>query len=374
MLSLKARLFIGLLPLLLACPSARAGDEAAGWKPAEAAKRLDARAQAWFDFASAARGEGATRSTCVSCHSLLPYVLARPALRMVTGAAAPTEYEQKVLAQTVKRVENWKDLDSAKFNLFYDFNDQKKKESWGTEAVLNTVLLGFDDRYQGRTKPSDATRKAFANLWKTQAQAGDNKGSWDWLDFGLEPWEATSARYHGAAWAAIALGTAPGYYVPGGDADTDHRVQLLRRYLKEKLSTQNLYNRTFALWAAARLDGILTGDEQKKVIGQLFAKQQDDGGWSLPSLGAFVRKDGTAQETASDGYATGLVVYVLQSAGVSKKDGRLARGLTWLATHQAATGEWRTSSVNKKRNPATHVGQFMSDAATGYAVLALSQP
>jgi squalene-hopene/tetraprenyl-beta-curcumene cyclase len=139
------------------------------------------------------------------------------------------------------------------------------------------------------------------------------------------------------------------------------------------VSNQNLYNRAFALWAAAKLDGVLPADQQKKVIGELFAKQQDDGGWSLPSLGAFVRKDGTPQETASDGYATGLVVCVLETAGVSKEDSRLARGLTWLRTHQTANGGWQTSSVNKKRNPATHVGQFMSDAATAYAVLALSQ-
>ena len=98
----------------------------------------------------------------------------------------------------------------------------------------------------------------------------------------------------------------------------------------------------------------------------------DDGGWSLAAFGPFVRKDGTIQDSTSDGYATGLVLHVVQIAGLPKDDARLARGLTWLKRNQAATGEWRSISVNKKRNPASHVGKFMSDAATAYAVLALS--
>ncbi len=365
---------VGLVVVLLACPSAWAGGEASGWKPGEAGKYLDERARAWFAFASADRGQGMTRSTCVSCHTLVPYALARPMLRAVTAAATPTEYEQKLLAQTKRRVENWTDLDTAKFGLLYDFNEQKKKEAWGTEAVLNAVILAFDDHYQGRSAPSDVTKQALANLWKTQIQVGDQKGSWDWLNFNLEPWESPGARYHGAALAAIAVGTAPGYYTPRADADTDAKVKLLRDYLKEKLDTQNLYNRAWALWASTKLDGILTKEQQQKALAQLLGKQQEDGGWSLSSLGTFVRSDGTAQEMASDGYATGLVLYVLQTAGVPKDDAKLVKGLTWLKSNQATTGEWRAGSVNKKRNPTTHVGKFMSDAATAYAALALSQP
>jgi squalene-hopene/tetraprenyl-beta-curcumene cyclase len=332
-----------------------------GWKAAEAGRYLDERAEVWSKHAS-----------CVSCHTGLPYALGRPALRKLVGAEAPSEQETRLLARIRLRVANWKKLDTKEFGLYYDDNDTRKKQSWGTEAVFNAVILAFDDRYQGRSSPSEATRQAFAHLWRTQAESGDNKGTWEWLDFHEAPWGDAEARYFGAALAAIAVGTAPGYYTPGADADTDARVMLLRGYLKDGLRRQNLHNRAWGLWAAAEVEGILTEAEQKKVIEELLDKQQDDGGWSLPSLGTWVRSDRTAQETSSDGYATGLVLHVLQTAGAPKGDVKVAKGLAWLKRNQAATGAWRSASVVKKRDPASHPGKFMSDAATAFAVLALS--
>jgi squalene-hopene/tetraprenyl-beta-curcumene cyclase len=147
---------------------------------------------------------------------------------------------------------------------------------------------------------------------------------------------------------------------------------MLRSYLKDGLRRQNMHNRAWGLWAATKVEGILTPADQKKVIAELLDKQQDDGGWSLPSLGTWARSDGTAQDASSDGYATGLVLHVLQTAGVPKDDVKIAKGLAWLRRNQAATGAWRGVSVVKKRDPASHSGQFMSDAATAFAVLALS--
>ena len=84
-------------------------------------------------------------------------------------------------------------------------------ESWGTESVLNALLLSLNDRRLGLHGPSDSTREALRNLWALQQADGPDAGSWDWLDFGLRPWEASEARYYGAALAAIAVGSAPGY-------------------------------------------------------------------------------------------------------------------------------------------------------------------
>ena len=75
--------------------------------------------------------------------------------------------------------------------------------------------------------------------------------------------------------------------------------------------------------------------------------------------------------TESDGYGTAFVLHVLQTVGVSKDDPKIALGLSWLRANQRPTGEWPASSVNKERDPTTHVGRFMSDAATAYAILAL---
>jgi hypothetical protein len=361
---------VALMIVLHLAPMAWSEEESTGWKPEQAMKYLDEREKAWFEYSPASRGEGMTQSTCISCHSVLPYVLARPVLHKLVADDVPTEFEKKLLAQTKNRVANWKKLDTAPYSLLYDFSEQKKKESWGTEAVLNTVILAFDDRYQGRSSSSESTKQAFSNLWQTQVKTGDQKGSWDWLDFGMGPWEWKESRYWGAALAAIAAGTAPGY--AGGDDASQEGLRLLRSYLKDELPKQNLHNQTWTLWAASSVEGILTKAERQKLIDQLLEKQLADGGWSLPSLGAWVRSDGTAQETASDGYATGLVLHVLQTAGVPKDDVKIAKGLDWLRDHQTTTGAWRTVSVNKKRDPNSHSGKFMSDAATAFAVLALS--
>jgi squalene-hopene/tetraprenyl-beta-curcumene cyclase len=349
------------LVLVVACPVAQAGEESISWKPEAAAKYLDERQNVWFGHAK-----------CVSCHTGLPYALARPALGKLTGTKTPSPQQTRLLDQIQLRVANWKNLDTKEFGLYYDASDQLKKQSWGTEAVFNAIILAFEDRYQGKSSPSETTKQAFLNLWQTQVSIGDDKGSWEWLDFSEAPWGNIEARYFGAALAAIAVGTAPGYYAPGIDLEADTKVKLLQGYLKNRFPKQNLHNQAWGLWADSKIGAIFTKVEQQKLIYQLLAKQQDDGGWSLPSLGTWVRNDRTPQEAASDGYSTALVLHVLQTAGVPKNDARIAKGLVWLNRNQSATGAWRSVSLVKKRDPASHTGKFMPDAATAFAVLALT--
>ncbi|MGA8555899.1 MAG: hypothetical protein WB630_15905 [Candidatus Acidiferrales bacterium] len=89
--------------------------------------------------------------------------------------------------------------------------------------------------------------------------------------------------------------------------------------------------------------------------------------------GKWKRDDGTPQETSSDGYATGLTIFVLQQTGVPRGNVQLERARQWLITNRNKTeGFWLAYCLNKRRNLSSNVGRFMSDAATAYAVLALT--
>src|SRR4029453_3657422 len=83
--------------------------------------------------------------------------------------------------------------------------------------------------------------------------------------------------------------------------------------------SQILINRIMLLWASTQVPGLLTGSQQKAIVEEALSKQRTDGGFSLSSfVGAWKRRDGTPLETKSDGYATGVVMYVLKMAGVHR--------------------------------------------------------
>ena len=186
-----------LLALMSSAPTLAGENTPGQWNQTGASQYLDRRGENWFKFSSANRGEGASTSHCVSCHSLLPYALARPVLRRLSNEKSPTEWETKTLAQTKLRVANWSQLDEVEFQLFYDFDEPKKQQSRGTEAILNALVLALDDQLEGRPGPGADTKKAMSILWATQLKTGEHKGSWDWLNFGLEPWESNNSRYLG---------------------------------------------------------------------------------------------------------------------------------------------------------------------------------
>jgi hypothetical protein len=46
--------------------------------------------------------------------------------------------------------------------------------------------------------------------------------------------------------------------------------------------------------------------------------------------------------------------------------------MEWLTSNQQPAGNWLAWSLNKQRDLASDAGHFMGDAATAYAVLALT--
>ena len=117
----------------------------------------------------------------------------------------------------------------------------------------------------------------------------------------------------------------------------------------------------------------MTREQQQSTIADIVRLQNSDGGWSLPSLGQWETPDGLSPDYGSDGYATGLVTFVLQKAGVLPIQENMSRALAWLVKNQdPSSGRWPSTSLNRERDPTSERGLLMADAATGFAVLALT--
>ena len=94
-------LFLGsvlLTPCRATFAQERRGDSR-DWNREAAAAYLDQRMDEWFAGGEKLR-TGASQTTCVSCHTVIPYALARPALRRAMQVAAPTSQEQRLAAET----------------------------------------------------------------------------------------------------------------------------------------------------------------------------------------------------------------------------------------------------------------------------------
>jgi squalene-hopene/tetraprenyl-beta-curcumene cyclase len=355
-----ATLFIAALTSNMARLGAEGSDT---WDAKSAAAYLDARQAWWRNWPTAARDHD---TVCISCHSALPYAMARPALRSHLNESGPSANESKLLADVVKRVRGWKDMEPW-------YPDQtrglpKTAESRGTESVINAIVLSRRDAADGVLSADG--RQAFANMWAQQMRTGDLTGAWAWLSFKLEPWEGAQSAYFGATLAAVAIGSAPAEYASSGEIGKN--VEMLRGYLRKNARDQHTLNKLMLLWASTKLTGLLTPTERQALVAEVFSKQQSDGGWNTASLGPWQRVDGSSLDTNTDGYATGLATFTLQQAGLSS-DPRVQKGIRWLVDHQdKAMGRWLAKSLNKERDPETEPSKFMNDVATAYAVLALS--
>jgi hypothetical protein len=275
------------------------------------------------------------------------------------GEKTASGVEKQLLQDLAKRVKNWQNVPP--------WYSAKKHQSRGTEGILNALVLANHDAEQGKKKIGDTTAVAFRHLWQSQLKEGDAKGSWPWLDFGLDPWESPGAAYYGTALAALAVGTAPGNFVTKAEHRTN--IKMMRTYLATQYRHQNLHNRIVLLWASRRWTDLLVAKDRKKLIDEILSKQRADGGWSLSSLGKW-----QVSLPASDGYATGLIVFVLRQAGLKKDHPKVKNGMAWLLKNQnVKKGSWPARSVNREqRDQGLMARQFMADAATAYAVLALT--
>ena len=326
------------LGLMLASPPAFCD-----WNPQLAANYLDGRQKEWFAWPRANTAKG----VCVSCHTGLPYMLARPALRTVLKEGGPLPYETGLLDAIKKRI-----------------------PTFGTtpaEPVLTALLLAEEDARQGSL--SRETEQTFESLWALQIAGGPSQGAWNWNNTGRDPFSAPYGQFYGAALAALAVGVAPEGYQ--SRPQIQENLAALKTYLADQRKAQPLHNRVVLVWASSKLGGLLTHADREAIVNELAGKQQADGGWTLDSLGPWSKHADAPPAEGSNAYATGLAALVLERAGVSAANPKLGRALQWLRAHQDKLGFWEARSMNTQYEPGTMPSQFMRDLATGYAALAL---
>ena len=242
---------------------------------------------------------------CASCHTGYPHLLAR------TGGGdpdAPAALQVRKFFED--RVVAW-DRDGKGAGYLKGGGSLKISEGVTEVVTIAATLALHDAQTTGKLHP--LTRHALDRMWELQK----NDGSWNWNKTGLAPMECDDD--FGAIYAAIGAGHAPEDYARS-DAAKDGLARL-QKYLR-KSSRLSVHHKAWLLWASMPLIDLMTPAERAQSIEDLLALQREDGGWSLRSLGDWKRPGvKTSNEPAeSDGYATGLILYVLRQAGVKEHD------------------------------------------------------
>jgi squalene-hopene/tetraprenyl-beta-curcumene cyclase len=251
-------------------------------------------------------------------------------------------------------------------------------------AIGVAASLALNDRLAtGRLHP--LTRQALDAMWKRQR----DDGGWEWPFRDTPPLKVR--EHYAATLAAVAAGMAPDGYAETEPARRG--LAALRGYL-ETHPAETLHEEAMLVWASSVVAELASDELRRQSLDRLVAAQRPDGGWSLASLVENSRAPATPTAEAaarlraqpgygteflvyagrdaayksvltSDGYATGLAIYVARQAGVSATDKRLRRGITWLKANQRASGRWFTPSQ------AWHKQNLIANAGTAYVVLAL---
>ncbi len=275
---------------------------------------------------------------CVTCHTNLGYLIARPAL-----------------ATALK--------DSGEVRQFFEEHVEKrwaKAPPSPVQSVVVAVGLTFND-LQTTGKLDVTTRKALDLMWTLQR----DDGGWNWPMCGWPPMEVD--EHYGVTLAALAVGLAPDKYE---ETEAAQRGLVKIRAFLARNPSKSLHHRAMVAWASLRIDGLNDADERNKTLRDLLSRQLPDGGWSTAALFAdwdeFVRKDGKPHDTkTSDAYATGFAIVVARELGRSISDPQLKKGIVWILENQRSSGKWFT------RSPTVDNYHYLSNYGSAFAVLAL---
>jgi squalene-hopene/tetraprenyl-beta-curcumene cyclase len=279
-------------------------------------------------------------NSCGACHANFAYVMARRAFDPL--APAP-------LADTRK---------------FLQAREPHPEFSFDAHAVAIGFALAWDDAHSTR-KLQPATRAALRRMWSLQRA----DGSWNRMGCGKHLPSENDRRFT-IVLAALAAGIAPEGYA--GVPEAQDGLTRLRRYLANN-PPHTMHDQALLLWASLHVEGLLTTAERGETVQRLLARHGHDGGWSFAGLTAPAGSP-VNRHLPSDGYGTGLTIYVLRQAGMAANQAKITAGLNWLRTNQRASGRWFTPSPLVGEPTETGVGSrdlYVQNLGTAFSLLAL---
>ncbi len=294
---------------------------------------------------------------CVSCHTPGTYMQIMPELTPVIGK--PQEEIHEFFINQFDELKNWE-------------RERFEKGSPTGQMIYIASGLAEWDRHVAGNKLSSATDKALRFVFRLQRDNGTWQSETCWPPF-------ESSAYQAATVVARAASAAPGWLT--GKAVTDKElskgVDKLVRYLKTTQPPHD-YGRVLLLWTGVKFPGIIKDSTRSEIIGMIWERQRQDGGWSIRDFGkpeqwgkgnraAKLNAEQEYSDPPSDGHMTGLVVLVLLEAGLSSTDVRIQKAVKWMLENQRESGRWWTRSLN------TDKFHFITYSGTAYPLLALAR-
>jgi len=303
---------------------------------------------------------------CAACHTLPPHLIARPVLAGILPE--PPEVRQFFEDIVAKRLEPEPSL---------------PKDGIAAVTIQVAAALALHDRATtGKLHPR--TREELDRMWTLQR----DDGSWEWPLRDTPPLKCDD--HYGVTIAALATALAPDDYARTPQAQRG--LTAIRQYLSSH-TAWTLHQRIMLLWLSSCLQDIVSDEQRTRWIDELKTAQRPDGGWSMATLTencreperqtdtgrmarsqpghgesflVYVGRDETYRSSlASDGYATGLSVFVLRQVGEAATTPTLQRGVVWLKSNQRISGRWFTPSQG------WHTEHRITNVGNAFAILAL---
>lgn len=278
--------------------------------------------------------------TCFACHNQAHPLIAIRAAEAKLEIAADTAFVDANAKHTLK---------------FLERNEEAYKKGNGQGGQADTAGYALWLLDLAKTQPSSTTSAVTEYLIQYHADWGY------WRTSGNRP--PSEASHFSTTYAA--LRGLKAYANEGQKPRVAERFEKAKAWL-EKTPAEDTEDAVFRLRALAIVEA--NSDTLDKAKKELWGLQRDDGGWAQ------------TKGMASDAYATGSVLTTLAEIDVeAPKSAQFQKGIAYLLRTQLEDGSWKVKTRSKPFQEYFETGfphekdQFISSAATGWAVAALAE-